>query len=102
MEIGMIGLGRMGANMARRLARGGVKVAAFNRSYEVTAKLAHETGLKACATIPDLLGELDKPRVIWLMLPAAMRPSRRWSIWFHCWRAAMWWWTAPTLFTRIP
>ena len=70
MEIGMIGLGRMGANMARRLARGGVKVAAFNRSYEVTAKLAHETGLKACVSIPDLLGELDKPRVIWLMLPA--------------------------------
>ncbi len=70
MEIGVIGLGRMGANMARRLARGGVKVAAFNRSFEVTAKLAQETGLKACATIPELLGDLDKPRVVWLMLPA--------------------------------
>jgi 6-phosphogluconate dehydrogenase len=70
MEIGIIGLGRMGANMARRLVRGGVKVAAFNRSFDVTAKLAHETGLKACASIPDLLGELDKPRVVWLMLPA--------------------------------
>ena len=70
MEIGVIGLGRMGANMARRLARGGVKVAAFNRSFDVTARLAQETGLKACATIPELLGELDKPRVVWLMLPA--------------------------------
>jgi 6-phosphogluconate dehydrogenase len=70
MEIGVIGLGRMGANMARRLARGGVKVAAFNRSFDVTAGLAQETGLKACATIPELLGELDKPRVVWLMLPA--------------------------------
>lgn len=70
MEIGVIGLGRMGANMARRLARGGVKVAAFNRSFDVTARLAQETGLRACATIPELLGELDKPRVVWLMLPA--------------------------------
>jgi 6-phosphogluconate dehydrogenase len=70
MEIGIIGLGRMGANMARRLARGGVKVAAFNRSFDVTARLAQETGLKACATIPELLGELDGPRVVWLMLPA--------------------------------
>lgn len=70
MDIGIIGLGRMGANMARRLARSGVKVAAFNRSFEVTSKLAHETGLKACATVPELLADLAKPRVVWLMLPA--------------------------------
>ena len=70
MEIGIIGLGRMGANMARRLVRGGVKLAAYNRSFEVTRELAQETGLKACATIPELLAVVDKPRVIWLMLPA--------------------------------
>ena len=70
MEIGIIGLGRMGANMARRLVRGGVKVAAFDRTFGVTAKLSHETGLRACATLPELLGAADKPRVIWLMLPA--------------------------------
>ncbi|MFA7242886.1 MAG: decarboxylating 6-phosphogluconate dehydrogenase [Sulfuricellaceae bacterium] len=70
MEIGIIGLGRMGANMARRLERGGIKVAAYNRSFDVADKLAQETGAKACATLPELLEAVDKPRVIWLMLPA--------------------------------
>lgn len=70
MEIGIVGLGRMGANMARRLKRGGVKVAAYNRSFDVTDNLARETGLRACATLPELLNEVDQPRVIWLMLPA--------------------------------
>jgi 6-phosphogluconate dehydrogenase len=70
MEIGMVGLGRMGANMARRLVRGGIKVAAYNRSFEVTENLARETGLAACASLPELVAQLDAPRVVWLMLPA--------------------------------
>ena len=70
MEIGMIGLGKMGANMARRLRLGGVKVVAYNRSLDVTQSLAKETGLIAVQSISQLVEKLKAPRVIWLMLPA--------------------------------
>ena len=70
MNIGMIGLGRMGGNMARRLVRGGATVAAYDRSFEVAQGLARETGLKACTSLEELVGSLDKPRVVWMMLPA--------------------------------
>jgi len=69
-EIAMVGLGRMGANMARRLCRGGVKTAVFNRSFEVAEQLGEETGAQACLTFEELVGTLDSPRVVWLMLPA--------------------------------
>lgn len=69
-EMAMVGLGRMGANMARRLAKGGVKLALYNRSVEVARLLAEETGAKACASFDELAASLDKPRVVWLMLPA--------------------------------
>ncbi|MFZ5483749.1 MAG: phosphogluconate dehydrogenase (NAD(+)-dependent, decarboxylating) [Pseudomonadota bacterium] len=71
MEIGLYGLGRMGGNMARRLARGGVRVHACNRSYEVTEKLAaEESHVVACRSLADLVAGLAAPRVVWLMLPA--------------------------------
>jgi 6-phosphogluconate dehydrogenase len=70
MEIGMIGLGKMGANMARRLRLGGAKVVAYNRSLEVTQSLAQETGLTAVQSIAQLVEKLKAPRVVWLMLPA--------------------------------
>jgi len=66
----MVGLGRMGANMARRLASGGVKLALYNRSFQVAQLLAEETGAQACASFKDLVAALDTPRVVWLMLPA--------------------------------
>ncbi len=69
-EIAMVGLGRMGGNMARRLIRGGIRVAALNRSFDVTEKLAKETGLTACRDYAQLVAQLAAPRVIWLMLPA--------------------------------
>ena len=70
MELGLIGLGRMGANMARRLRKGGIEVVAFNRNAEVTKDLAKETGLKAANSLEDLVSRLKAPRVVWLMLPA--------------------------------
>lgn len=70
MELGLIGLGRMGANMARRLRRANVKLAAYNRNPEVTRSLAEETGLTATASLQELVELLPAPRVIWLMLPA--------------------------------
>jgi 6-phosphogluconate dehydrogenase len=70
-KIGMIGLGRMGGNMARRLRQGGAEVVAHNRSFDVARQLATETGLRAVETLPQLMDELgDAPRIIWLMLPA--------------------------------
>jgi 6-phosphogluconate dehydrogenase len=69
-ELGLIGLGRMGANMARRLRKGGIGVVAFNRNPEVTMDLARETGLAAAANLADLVSRLKPPRVVWLMLPA--------------------------------
>ena len=53
MELGLIGLGRMGANMARRLRQGGIEVVAFNRNAEVTQGLARENGLKAAGSAGD-------------------------------------------------
>ncbi len=66
----MVGLGRMGANMARRLRRGDVRVAVYNRSPEVAQRLAQETGAAAAASLAELVTLLSKPRIVWLMLPA--------------------------------
>jgi 6-phosphogluconate dehydrogenase len=70
MNFGLIGLGRMGGNMARRLRRGGREIAAWNLEGEVTKALAKETGLTAAATLEDLVRRLQRPRILWLMLPA--------------------------------
>jgi len=70
MEFGIVGLGRMGGNMARRLARKGIRIAVNNRSFDVSTDLAAETGHLACATLPDLVAALQAPRIVWLMLPA--------------------------------
>ena len=70
MKIGMVGLGRMGGNMARRLARGGVSVVAYNRSFDVTEALARETGAQAVHDLKELVTALPAPRIVWLMLPA--------------------------------
>jgi 6-phosphogluconate dehydrogenase len=70
MEFGIVGLGRMGGNMARRLARKGIRIAIQNRSHEVSEDMAAETGHLACATLYDLVAALQAPRIVWLMLPA--------------------------------
>ncbi|MHB1174187.1 MAG: phosphogluconate dehydrogenase (NAD(+)-dependent, decarboxylating) [Sulfuriferula sp.] len=70
-RIGMLGLGKMGANMARRLARGGVVVHAWNRSPEVALDLAQENAnVQAQRSLGELVAGLPSPRLIWLMLPA--------------------------------
>jgi 6-phosphogluconate dehydrogenase len=70
MEFGIVGLGRMGGNMARRLARKGIRIALNNRSHDVSAAIAAETGHLACASLADLVAALQAPRIVWLMLPA--------------------------------
>ena len=70
-QIGMLGLGKMGANMARRLAHGGVVVHAWNRSPDVALNLAQEhSNVLAQGSLADLVAGLAAPRLVWLMLPA--------------------------------
>jgi 6-phosphogluconate dehydrogenase len=70
MEIGLIGLGRMGANMARRLINGGHHLTVFNRTSAVSRQFAEETGSKAVFSLPDLVASLAAPRAVWVMVPA--------------------------------
>jgi len=70
MKLAMIGLGRMGSNMARRLIQGGIEVVAYNRTFSVTEQLADETGLEATDSMADAIARLSSPRVVWMMLPA--------------------------------
>jgi 6-phosphogluconate dehydrogenase len=70
MQIGMIGLGRMGANMVRRLIRKGHSCVVFNRSPQPVQELVKEKAIGA-ASLADVVKKLEKPRAIWLMVPAA-------------------------------
>jgi len=69
MEIGIVGLGRMGANIARRLMRGGHSVAAFDTNPDAVAALARE-GVRAAGSLESLAAMLASPRAVWMMLPA--------------------------------
>jgi 6-phosphogluconate dehydrogenase len=70
MQIGMIGLGRMGGNMARRLALGGADVVAFDRSAQARESLAQVKGVATVASLAEFVQRLKAPRIVWLMLPA--------------------------------
>jgi len=69
MEIGFVGLGKMGANMVRRLVQGGHQVNVFDRSANVAQDLQKE-GAKARASLQELVSALPSPRVVWMMIPA--------------------------------
>ena len=71
MQLGMVGLGRMGGNMARRLIQGGHQCVVFNRSPQQVRDLVKENAVGA-ASLADLVGKLQKPRAVWLMVPAAV------------------------------
>ncbi len=69
MQIAMIGLGRMGMNMVRRLLKGNHQVIAYNRTPNKTDEIVKEGAIGAYS-LPELVGKLSPPRVVWLMLPA--------------------------------
>jgi 6-phosphogluconate dehydrogenase len=69
MQMGLIGLGRMGSNMARRLRAGGHQVVAWDRDVEAT-QAAARGGTIAATSLEDLVARLDAPRAVWVMVPA--------------------------------
>ena len=71
MQIGMIGLGRMGANMVRRLLRGGHECVVYDRNAEAVNMLAAE-GAVGSSSLNEFVEKLTAPRAIWLMIPAAL------------------------------
>jgi 6-phosphogluconate dehydrogenase len=71
MQIAMVGLGRMGANMTRRLARGGHACVVFDNKPEAVAAAVVD-GAKPATSLSDLVAKLERPRAIWLMVPAAI------------------------------
>ena len=71
MQLGMVGLGRMGANMVRRLIRAGHNCVVFDMSPKAVEELVKEKALGA-ASLADFIEKLEKPRAVWLMVPAAV------------------------------
>src|SRR5204863_8806126 len=71
MQLGMIGLGRMGANMVRRLIGGGHECVVFDRSQQAVDALAKEKAV-GTSSLQDFVSRLAKPRAIWVMVPAAV------------------------------
>ena len=74
MKLAMIGLGRMGANLTRRLMRGDHDCVVYDLDRDAVAQLEHEGAIGA-ATLDDLVGKLPSPRVVWIMVPAAFTDS---------------------------
>jgi len=70
MQIGLVGLGKMGGNIARRLRAGGFDIAGQDRDPQVVASLADEIGLAPSDSLATLVAGLATPRIVWLMLPA--------------------------------
>lgn len=75
MQIGMVGLGRMGANMARRLHRGGHEVVGYDVVAETVDTLAADDTITGAGSLKDLVAALDTPRSIWMMVPVHFVPS---------------------------
>jgi len=70
MKLAMIGLGKMGANMVRRLRRGGIEVVGYDRDSAVVSGLSKESGMIAASSVEEAIKNLSAPRIVWLMLPS--------------------------------
>jgi len=70
MELTLVGLGRMGGNMVRRLSRGGHRITAVDPSADARGALSDASGVSTASSLADAVGSHSPPRVVWLMLPA--------------------------------
>jgi len=70
MQLGIIGLGKMGANMARRLLRNKIQLVGYNRSPDILEELSKNDTFTSANDIDDLIASLDSPKIVWLMLPS--------------------------------
>lgn len=75
MQLGMVGLGRMGSNLARRLIRDGHRCVVYDVNPDAVKKLETDDGATGAASLADLVEKLEQPRTVWLMLPAAIVDS---------------------------
>ena len=75
MKLAMIGLGKMGANMARRLIQDGHEVVGYNLDDAVTDDLAEEVGLVPAYSLAEAVEKLAPPRVVWGMVPSGKAPE---------------------------
>ena len=83
MQLGMVGLGRMGSNLVRRLMRDGHRCVVYDVSADAVTKLEGE-GATGSSSLEDFVATLDKPRAVWLMLPAGV-VGRRSTGSSRCW-----------------
>ena len=72
MQLGMVGLGRMGANMVRRLVAHGHECVVFDMSPKVVEEMAKQKGIAGSSSLQDMVTKLAKPRAIWMMIPAGV------------------------------
>ncbi len=70
MKLAMVGLGKMGGNMVRRLRRGGIDVVGVDPDAEVRKRLADETGMSNAPTLAAAIKKLESPRIVWVMVPS--------------------------------
>ena len=70
MKLAIIGLGKMGGNMATRLLRGGIEVVGYDRSQEVVNQIASKEGMVAATSVEDAVSKLEGQKIVWLMLPS--------------------------------
>ena len=70
MKLAMIGLGKMGGNMATRLVQKGISVVGFDRSAEVVKTLEEKANIIGANSVADAVAKLDGQKIVWLMVPA--------------------------------
>ena len=88
MQLGMVGLGRMGANLVRRLLPRGHDCVVYDAQAEAVSKLVAE-GAQPARDLQDLVQQLAAPRAIWVMLPAGLSPNPPCRSWPACCRRAI-------------
>ena len=76
MQLGMIGLGRMGANIVRRVVEDGHECVVYDHDPDAVKAMASEDRITGVSSLSELVEKLTKPRIVWVMVPAGTSPPR--------------------------